>query len=371
MGGDKQIQKAGDNSQQVQAGTVNITNIVGIDEKRAREIFNEMYAIARKDFTQDAYECANERVARFEESLMPKMLQINGALEKFADPSFQFLMTEAHKTAAATERVADYDLLSELLVHRVKKGESRKVRAGITRAVEIVDQIDDDALCALTVVHTVEKLLPTSGPVVNGLNTLETIFEKLIYTKLPEGREWLDHLEILDAVRLTTFGSLKKTIEFYSEQLNGYVCVGIAKETENYNRALSMLRDNNLPEGLLNNHELMEGYVRLPVSNKQYIDLLQLMNAQTINGQANISYINLSSNQKAVLQEIYGLYDNSEELKKKVVENFTNEWKKRKALMTLCEWWDNIPVLFDITAVGTVLAHANAQRCDKSIPPLE
>ena len=117
MGSDKQIQKAGENSQQIQAGAINITNVMGIDEKRAREIFNEMYIIARRDFSRDAYECANERVAQFEESLMPKIMQIDGALEKFADPSFQFLITEAHKTAAATERVADYDLLSELLVH--------------------------------------------------------------------------------------------------------------------------------------------------------------------------------------------------------------------------------------------------------------
>ena len=52
---DKQVQKAGNNAQQMQAEIINITNVSGIDEKRAREIFNEMYAIARKDFTQDAY----------------------------------------------------------------------------------------------------------------------------------------------------------------------------------------------------------------------------------------------------------------------------------------------------------------------------
>ena len=35
---------------------------------------------------------------------MPKMLKVEGALQKFSDPSFQFLITEAHKTAASTER---------------------------------------------------------------------------------------------------------------------------------------------------------------------------------------------------------------------------------------------------------------------------
>ena len=239
MVSDKQIQKAGENSQQIQAGSINITNVMGIDEKRAREIFNEMYVIARRDFSKDAYECANARVAQFEESLMPKIMQIDGALEKFADPSFQFLIAEAHKTAAATERIADYDLLSELLVHRIQKGEkNRKVRAGIARAVEIVDQIDDDALCALTVSHTVGSLLPTANSVKEGLDILEDIFSKLIYTELPRGREWLDHLEILDAVRLPSFGNLKKIEVFYPEQLNGYVCVGIAKGTDKYDNEI-------------------------------------------------------------------------------------------------------------------------------------
>ena len=64
---DKQTQRAGDNSQLMQAGTINIYN--GIDEKRAREICAETYAIVRKDFTADAYACANARVEKLENSL--------------------------------------------------------------------------------------------------------------------------------------------------------------------------------------------------------------------------------------------------------------------------------------------------------------
>lgn len=54
-----------------------------------------------------------------------------------------------------------------------------------------------------------------------------------------------------------------------------------------------------------------------------------------------------------------------------VTENFSLEWKKRETLSSLLKWWNDIPMAFDITTVGTVLAHANAQRCDSSIPPLE
>ena len=43
-----QEQKAGDNSQQIQAGIVVIKQ--GIEEKRAREIFMEMFENSRKSF---------------------------------------------------------------------------------------------------------------------------------------------------------------------------------------------------------------------------------------------------------------------------------------------------------------------------------
>ena len=64
---DKQNQKAGDNSQLVQAGVVNIN--VGVDEKRAREIFMERFEDTRKFLTQEAFEVANARVNEFENIL--------------------------------------------------------------------------------------------------------------------------------------------------------------------------------------------------------------------------------------------------------------------------------------------------------------
>ena len=52
------------------------------------------------------------------------------------------------------------------------------------------------------------------------------------------------------------------------------------------------------------------------------------------------------------------------------VNKFMEEWNKRTNLKILREWWDNINVSIELTSVGKVLAHANAQRCDKRLPPL-
>ena len=37
-------------------------------------------------------------------------------------------------------------------------------------------KVDDDALCALTVAYTIERLFPATGSIIRGLNILENVF---------------------------------------------------------------------------------------------------------------------------------------------------------------------------------------------------
>ena len=97
----KQNQKGGDGPTNIQADQMIVQ--LGIDEKRAREIYQEMNLQLIKDYTEEALSVANERVAEFEDRLMTKMENVEGALEAFADPSFQLLLVEAQKTAASSE----------------------------------------------------------------------------------------------------------------------------------------------------------------------------------------------------------------------------------------------------------------------------
>lgn len=365
----KQSQKSGDNSQQLQADKM-IVNI-GIDERRAREIFHEMNLQFRRDYTQEALAIANSRVTEFENQLLPKMEAVDGALEAFADPSFQLLLVEAQKTAASTERPADYDLLSELLIHRFQKGENRISRAGISRAVEIVDKISDEALLGLTVFHSVLYFFPASGDIHQGLNVLNDLFGKLFYGKLPTGNEWLDHLDILDAVRINSLGGLKKIQQFYSEMPVGYFEIGIEKESENYQKATELLTTNRLPQNILVEHALNNKFSRLNLSNKNQIDSLTLNLEVPINGNLINVPVQLSEEQKNAIRAIYDLYKQDEAVKQENIKVFMLEWDKRQNLKTLREWWDSISTSIQLTSVGKVLAHSNAQRCDKNLPPLD
>lgn len=364
----KQSQKAGDNSQQLQANQM-IVNI-GIDEKRAREIYQEMNLQVRRDYTQEALEIANLRVAEFENKLLPKMEAVDGALEAFADPSFQLLLVEAQKTAASTERPADYDLLSELLIHRFQKGENRITRAGISRAVEIVDKISDEALLGLTVFHSASYFFPVSGDIHQGLNVLNDLFGKLFYNKLPTGNEWLDHLDILDAVRINSLVGLKKIQQYYPERLVGYIEIGIEKESENYQKAIELLTSKQLPQDILVEHALNKNYLRLNISNKNQIDSGNMQIQLPMNGNLVSVPVQLSDEQKNAIRAVYELYKQDESVKQENIKVFMQEWDKRPNLKTLREWWDSIGTSIQLTSVGKVLAHSNAQRCDKNLPPL-
>lgn len=110
---------------------------------------------------------------------------VNDGLKAFADPGFQLLLIDAQKSAAATERYVDYDLLSELLVHRIEKGNDRHIRTGIHRAVEIVEDISDEALLGLTVAHSLKFFVPIALDIKYALDILDDLFGKIMYAELP------------------------------------------------------------------------------------------------------------------------------------------------------------------------------------------
>ena len=363
-------QKGGDQSTNIQAEKRFVH--VGIDEKRAREVFQEMSLQLRLEYTQEALEVASARVAEFENSLMPKMEKVDGALEAFADPSFQLLLIEAQKAAASTERPADYDLLSELLIHRFKKGNDRIARAGIAVAVEIVDKVSDDALLGLTVAHAVKTFIPTSGDALQGLDVLNNLFGKLFYGELPSGHEWLDHLDVLNAVRLSSFGNLKKVQQYYPESLSGYIDVGIKKDSDDWAKAIEILEANNLPSGFLVEHSFNTDFLRIPVTNRKQIGSISLQQQVPLQGgMVKIVPVKLSEEQQEAVDSVYALYSKDNGLKQDNINSFMAEWDKRPNLRALKEWWDKIPIVLTITSAGKVLAHSNAQRCDSSLPPLD
>lgn len=356
-------QKAGDGSLQVQAGIINI----GVDEKRVCEIVDEKLRIALQYFSEEANQTALRRNKYFSNNLVERMTA-EGALSVFADPSFQLLLIEAQKRAASTERESDYALLSELMLHRFKKGSNRNVKASISRAVEIVDQISDEALLGLTVLHAT-AFMPVSGQITQGLDALDSLFGRLIYSDLPTDNDWIDHLEILDTIRVFSFGNMEQLEDHWMSNLEGYNVGGLGKNSEEYKDALIKLRAVGINEdSIFIEHELNAENVRLKVVNKDQIkDLSVTSIISTKDGETLYHREKVSDEQKKALEEVYDI-TNKTKIDKRI---FIDELEKRSNLKRLKEWLNGIHQALQITGVGKVLAHSNAQRIDKTLPPLD
>lgn len=353
----KQNQKAGDNAQQIQVQ--NLTVINGIDEKRAREICDEKFNLIREEFSFEALQIANERILKFEDILIPKMKKIEGALNSFSDPSFQYLISKAHRTAACTDRESDYDLLSELLIHRCQKKQSRKDCSGINRAIEIVDQITDEALSSLTVFFSVGQFNPIADTILQGLEILDNLYGKLPLDLLCSDNSWLEELDVLDAARFSTFGNLKKLEDYWKEKYSGFVCTGIKNDSEKWEEIDNLLSSVGLSRSVFVNNELLPEFCIIPIINKDAINNLVFNNG-----------IKLSSNQKEVLEKIYDMYEKTSNESKTVYENFIKKMETYKNISIVRKWWNSIPYFITITSVGRVLAHSYAKKCDSSIPDM-
>ncbi len=358
-------QKSGDNSNLIQAETIIVNN--GITEERARQIFQEESAKITA-YTQEAHSIANERIHKLEDSFMIASSKIDGALESFADPAFQLLLKDAAERAAATEREEDYDLLSQLLICHIQKGEDRKNRAGIHRAIQIVDEIDNDALCALTVFHTIGSISPSADFCKDGLKTLDDMFAKLMYMDLPKGTDWMDHLDVLGAIRLDSYAKLKSLKEYYAGTLNGYVCIGINKESEDYKKAISTLQRFPFLESCLVDNELLDGYVRLNIPYEAAIDSLGFKFPPSKHTRA--TFVPASQKMKDALKKVWKLYMQDPNLLSQVKKSFGDVFDSFAHLKKLEMWWNSVPNSINISSVGRVIAHTNAKRCDPEIPDL-
>lgn len=361
----RQTAKAGDNSVQLQANTI----VVGLNESRVREIVDERLQIALKDFSVEADKTTTQRSGLFNEKLIYRMATEN-LLPAFADPSFQLLLIEAQKHAASTERKLDYELLSELMVHRFKKGTSRNVRAGVSRAIEIVDQISDEALLALTVYHSLMCFTPVAGNMQFGFRTLDHLFGKLFYAELPTDTDWLDHLDILDAVRVSRFhgviiGGQPLLEDLWYNYFDGYTKKGIKLYSGNYKKASRLLAEKPYLSELLVENSFDANYVKIEVSNKREIGKEVVVAAD---GRSIVRNRLVVDDEIAILEKVYDLYDDQGMDK----QDFIDEIEKYPNLKKLREWWNTLSgQSIQITSVGRVLAHSNAQRIDKNLPPLD
>lgn len=355
---------ANSNNYQGENLTIVHNHITQFDEEKAKQISEYSAKQIMEGYFSNADELAQKRMNDFENRFIPKLAEIENALEIFNDPAFKLVYRKAQIQAATTTRESDYNILSELLIHRYKKQNNKASCIGINGAVDIVEQISDENLVALTVITTILiGICPITGNITEGLNVMNKLFESLLICDLPNNNDWLDQLDILKAIRLNSLGRLKKLKEFYLQNLDGYFCVGIDKNSENYQKAINLLKPYGL-ENILIDHELIDNHVRLPLTETTGIDKLDKI-------QSNGTILPLSQEEKECLYKVIDFYDKVADKKNIVLNKFYEKLDTFPALKVIHDWWDKIPNGFSITSIGRVLGHANAQKCYTGFPPLD
>lgn len=359
---DKHTQKAGNNATQVQADIVQI----GIDEKRVREILKEEKQIALKEMSIIAENVAQGRLDNYTDVLVPKLVKAE-LLDQFSDPKIQMLFRQSEKTAVCTDRNKDYELLSELLIHRIKRDRNYTTGAAIEKAIDEVDNLSDDALLGLTIIFAINTYFPVSGDVYQGLQTLNNLYGKIMKSKFVniDGKSWLENLEIINAIKITPFSRNKRLEDYYFEAFDGYSCLGIKKDSDNYNKAIEILRNNQLPLNVLSENVLDNNYVRVNNLQKKEFKDMYLISIQ--NGiQLKMS---LNEHQKQALSKITDLYENNNSVREKYIDLL----KSYEYINALITWWDNnmLDTAFNITPIGKVIAHTNAKSIDSTLPDLD
>jgi len=361
MNSDKQIQKAGDNSSQFQIGSATI--IMGITEERAQAIVEEQIQYALAKFSEEARIIGQKRNKQFEKRVISRIAQIENGLQSLSDPATQILLRQAQLSVAATDREDDYDLLTELLACHVQKGNERKNRAAIHQAVKIIDDVDNDALCGLTVAHAFWHYFPRAMTCEDSLKILNDMFSKLLYQDLPTGKEWLEHLDILGIVHISSFVpmEMRKIGEYYSLMLSGIICTGLRVGSDDLKKASDLLTESGISTNMLIPNECLDGFYRLSINNEESIDHLRISTGKSI--------VPLNEKQKQVIKQILRMYSNEPSMKRLAEDRFVQKWNSFETLHKLRLWWEKTPY-FVITPVGRILAHTNAKRCDPSIPDL-
>lgn len=355
-----QLQKAGKDSQQIQISNLTINE--GITEERARAVFNEMIPQALVNYTEEAKKIATERVNKLEDRIMLQIDKVEGLLPAFADPAFQVLLRKTQQKSAITERENDYELLTELLVCHVQKRNDRKNRAAIVKAVDIIDTIDNDALCALTIAFVLEHFWPAISKAKELTKALSKMYNALIYEELPRGIEWLDHLDILGVIRIKQFSKMNKIEDIFAEQFDGYLSVGIKKGTQEYENALQIMQSVGLSKNMLVDNLFLDDYVYLEIENLKDINSKVIINNHDIRA--------INQNETEALRNVINLYEKNDDLQNEVKEKFMNGADEYESLKMLHEWWNSIDGSFSITGVGKVIAYINAKRCIPELPDM-
>lgn len=140
----------GNNSNQAGRDMHIINNYYDLDIEKAEKIIEEIFQKRLPYFTEIAEQTARERVKPVAEKIIWKILQQKPeAINEFAEPEVQYMLSSAMKTASSTDDDVVCDVLVQLAVDHVLSEERSYERIVDEQAIEMLQKMNREILQSL------------------------------------------------------------------------------------------------------------------------------------------------------------------------------------------------------------------------------
>lgn len=336
----------------------NIGKIEGLSGEHLKAI-SQIYDKSMASVLKAANDIAIARIDDLKQLTLPRIEKMEHALEDLKNPASQRFLLEAQQEAMVTDSPDAMKLLSDLIVEHINNYSHKDKQVTIRHAVKVISEIDPEALRAMTLFHLLRSVVPTRGNVIEGLQIINKLIHPLLSSPLPTGSHWTEHLSLLNAIRIVPTVRISRLDDYYAQLADGYTCIGIKENSPQHIQAKELLQKANLRTDILVPNDLLPGYVRIPVPSKTFISQWVLTNGKDKHP--------ITPEEKQTFFSIFDLYEQNSELQLQVIKTFKSRFSQFESLATASEWWNHIPVYFELTLVGTVLAVLNGRRYNSDI----
>lgn len=131
------------------------------------------------------------------------------------------------------------------------------------------------------------------------------------------------------------------------------------------------MKEFDLPSDVLVDHELNDGYVRVPVTGRNSIKEMTITKINAQNGVASKVITHLTAPQIIAVEQIYDMYDKDATKKENIKVAFRDMMNKYTYLSIVSKWLPSVNPAFELTGAGRAIAFANAKRLDPEVPDLD
>lgn len=332
---DKQNQESGDNSTNIQSGSIVIYNGVTYEDVRkialdvAKGVFYELSTAAKKT--------AMERVNEITDAVIKKIQKENPqGILKAEDPAFQYDLFIVQKEYAKTGDRDLGGLLVDLLVDRSKHEQRNIIQIVLSESLSVAPKLTSDQLATLAIIFGFKYSQATSAVNYDGLGAyLDACVQPFIENLIKRDTGY-QHLEFAGCGSIDIRQSLLE--ELFSNNYRGLFLNG--SDREYVEREFKF----GLEKEFFINCLSDQSKIQLKFLNKQFMDIS--LGSSGLNSEESMKIISLFEKTKM----------NLEDVKKKVV-------LIRPYMQKLFDIWNNSLLKnFTLTSVGIAIGHANIKR---------